>query len=126
VPAGGGLPWSRPRYELVLLALVAVAVLSPIGQVGAEDQSRVCLSEPGEVDFRIDVTNRSAFEATGIALTVKLAPGMQLLGAPGFTRDSGCTGSATLTCNLDFLDPKEAQRRPSGSAFGPLSWANRR
>jgi hypothetical protein len=38
------LPWARPRYELLLLALVAVAALSPIHALAAPDVSRICLT----------------------------------------------------------------------------------
>jgi hypothetical protein len=38
------VPWRRPRYELALLALVAVAALSPVHAVNAQDTSRLCLT----------------------------------------------------------------------------------
>ena len=38
------LPWDRPRHELLLLALVAVAALSPVHAPNAQDQSRRCLT----------------------------------------------------------------------------------
>jgi hypothetical protein len=38
------LPWRRPRYELALLALVAVAALTPIHDVNAQDSSRLCVT----------------------------------------------------------------------------------
>ena len=39
------LPWRRPRNELALLALVAVAALSPVDVGGTQDQTRVCLAK---------------------------------------------------------------------------------
>jgi hypothetical protein len=38
------LPWARPRRELLLLALVAVATLTPLYPLDAQDVSRVCLT----------------------------------------------------------------------------------
>jgi hypothetical protein len=41
----GRLPWARPRYELLLLALVAVAALSPVYVVSTQDVTRLCLTQ---------------------------------------------------------------------------------
>jgi len=41
----GWFPWARPRRELLLLALVAVAALTPIYRFGEQDRSRLCLTE---------------------------------------------------------------------------------
>ena len=38
------LPWSRPRHELVLLALVAAAMLSVVQRASVQDSSRLCLT----------------------------------------------------------------------------------
>src|SRR5260370_105618 len=38
------MPWARPRHELLLLVLVAVAALTPIYAVSAQDVSRLCLT----------------------------------------------------------------------------------
>jgi len=38
------VPWRAPRHELLLLALVAVAALSVVYPVGAQDVSRLCLA----------------------------------------------------------------------------------
>ncbi len=43
--AARAFPWRRPRYELLLLALVAVAVLLPDHSMNAQDQSRLCLTQ---------------------------------------------------------------------------------
>jgi Glycosyltransferase family 87 len=45
IPAPSPLPWRRPRHELLLLALVAVAALSPVYGVNPQDDSRLCLSQ---------------------------------------------------------------------------------
>ena len=36
-------------------------------------------------------------------LTVHLPDGMRLVGPPFYERGSGCTGTSTITCDLDFL-----------------------
>jgi hypothetical protein len=38
-------PWARPRFEVVLLVLVAVIALLPVVPVESQDRSRVCLTE---------------------------------------------------------------------------------
>lgn len=38
------LPWARPRRELLLLALVAVAALGPVYVISPQDISRLCLT----------------------------------------------------------------------------------
>jgi len=38
------LPWRRPRRELLLLALVAAAALSPVYPINTQDVSRLCLT----------------------------------------------------------------------------------
>jgi hypothetical protein len=38
-------PWGKPRRELLVLALVAVAVLSPVYALNAQDNSRLCLAQ---------------------------------------------------------------------------------
>ena len=57
----------------------------------------------GTIDFLTGVTNTGDQTATNVVLTVKLPPGMRLLGPPFYERGSGCTGSTTIVCNLDFL-----------------------
>jgi hypothetical protein len=39
------LPWRRPRHELLLLALVAIAALTIVYPSGAQDVSRMCLTQ---------------------------------------------------------------------------------
>jgi hypothetical protein len=38
-------PWSRPRYELLLLVLIAVVAFAPVNRVSDQDVSRFCLSQ---------------------------------------------------------------------------------
>jgi hypothetical protein len=44
LPAPAPLPWRRPRHELLLLALVALAGLTVVHPPGAQDLSRMCLT----------------------------------------------------------------------------------
>jgi hypothetical protein len=62
------------------------------------------VSVPGdEVDFFVNVENELPEIVRGVGLTVRLPPGLRLLGLPYYERGSGCTGSSTITCNLDYL-----------------------
>src|SRR5262249_40518362 len=45
VSAPSALPWRKPRHELLVLVLVAAAALLPVYAVGAQDNSRLCLSQ---------------------------------------------------------------------------------
>jgi uncharacterized repeat protein (TIGR01451 family) len=59
---------------------------------------------PGdEVDFTVTVRNALNEIVTGLRLTIRLPDGMQLLGPPFYERGSGCTGTTTISCNLDSL-----------------------
>jgi uncharacterized repeat protein (TIGR01451 family) len=57
----------------------------------------------GTIDFLSGVVNTGDQTASNVVLTVKLPSGMRLLGPPFYERGSGCTGSTTVVCNLDFL-----------------------
>ena len=39
-------------------------------------------------------------------LEIVLGRDMRLLGPPSFERGSGCAGTGTLVCSLDFLEPR--------------------
>ncbi len=39
-----GIPWQRPRAELLLLLLIAAVTLSPVAGYDEQDSSRICLS----------------------------------------------------------------------------------
>jgi hypothetical protein len=81
----GTFPWARPRRELLLLALVAVATLTPIYSFGEQDRSRLCLTEAiahGRVSndgCLSGALDRSRF---GGHLYSDKAPGMSLLELP--------------------------------------------
>ncbi len=44
LPQPGPFPWARPRHEVLLLALVALATLTIMRPPGAQDTSRMCLT----------------------------------------------------------------------------------
>ena len=56
------------------------------------------------VEVRVAVLNKDAIVgATGLTATIALPPDARLLGAPAYDRGSGCTGTRTLVCYLDYL-----------------------
>jgi uncharacterized repeat protein (TIGR01451 family) len=57
----------------------------------------------GTIDFLTGVQNTGDQTAGSLVLTVHLPDGMRLVGPPFYERGSGCTGSSTITCDLDFL-----------------------
>jgi hypothetical protein len=79
------IPWSRPRHELLLLILVAVAALSPIYVVSAQDVSRLCLTR-SLVEGRLTIAPcvGNAFDRARFAGRTysDKAPGMSVLAAP--------------------------------------------
>ena len=82
-----GLPWRRPRRELLLLALVAAATLSPVYAIDAQDVSRLCLTQ-ALVHFRVsndycltDIYARDKSVYNGHLYSDK-APGMSVLELP--------------------------------------------
>lgn len=56
------------------------------------------------VSFIVTAWNPTETNITGVMLTIRLTRGMQLLGRPAFERGPGCTGTSTLSCNLEFLE----------------------
>lgn len=62
---------------------------------------------PGQdVEARVVVTNAPGVPtAVDTRLVIALPDGVTLLGAPYYERGSGCSGTTTLTCPLDFLGP---------------------
>jgi hypothetical protein len=81
----GRLAWARPRWELVLLALVAVVGLSPVYSTNAQDVSRLCLTR-ALVQGRLTVSpcvggviDRASYR--GRTYSDK-APGLSLLAVP--------------------------------------------
>jgi uncharacterized repeat protein (TIGR01451 family) len=57
----------------------------------------------GTIDFGTGVLNTGNQTAGNVVLTVQLPSGMRLLGPPFYERGSGCRGTSTIVCNLDFL-----------------------
>ena len=57
----------------------------------------------GEIDFLAGVQNLGTQTASNLVLTVKLPTAMRLLGPPFYERGSGCEGTSTIVCHLDFL-----------------------
>ena len=79
------LPWRRPRRELLILSLVAVAALSPVYPQDSQDPSRLCLAQAlsrGSLSADSclsDVFDRSSH---GGHLYSDKAPGLSILQLP--------------------------------------------
>jgi Dolichyl-phosphate-mannose-protein mannosyltransferase/Domain of unknown function DUF11 len=61
-----------------------------------------------EADFAIFVQNTGTATAGDVMLTIRLFPGMTLVGPPFHERGPGCTGSGPIVCDLDFLPAGES------------------
>jgi hypothetical protein len=81
-------PWKRPRLERTLLVLVALATLTPVYAINAQDVSRLCLTR-SLVHLRLSAdaclgtawaTDRAQY---GRHLYSDKAPGMSVLEIPG-------------------------------------------
>ncbi len=85
LPAPAPFPWRRPRHELLLLVLAAVATLTVVHPSGAQDISRMCLTRAvihGKLsaDGCLDPSgDRAAF---GGHLYSDKAPGLSFLAVP--------------------------------------------
>ncbi len=80
------LPWRRPRYEVLILGLIAIAVLTPIYAVTAQDVSRVCLTRSlVRLQVSADSCLRTSLDKSryGGHLYSDKAPGMSVLEIPG-------------------------------------------
>jgi hypothetical protein len=78
-------PWRRPRHELLLLALVAVAALTPVYRFGEQDRSRLCLTEAiahGHVSNDACLASALDRASYGGHLYSDKAPGMSILQLP--------------------------------------------
>jgi len=79
------LPWRKPRHELLLLALVAFAALSPIYVPNTQDVSHFCLTRAlthGKLtidDCGGDTLDRSSYNGHSYS---NKAPGMSVLAVP--------------------------------------------
>lgn len=94
LPAPVPFAWRRPRHELLLLVLVAVATLSVVHPAGAQDTSRMCLTEAivhgrlsadaclaGNLDRADFGTNFYSDKTPGVS--VLAIPAAELVGLPG-------------------------------------------
>jgi hypothetical protein len=113
------LPWRRPRHELVLLALVAFAALSPVYVVNAQDVSHFCLTRAmatAELDIDScggDALDRASYnghsysnKAPGMsALAVPAAEAVRLRTAPSwnYVADPRLWGVRVLTSGVAFV-----------------------
>lgn len=61
--------------------------------------------KPGQtIEIRVTVANKeAAVAAAGLRLVLALPTGVTLLGPPAVERGSGCVGTTTLDCYLDYL-----------------------
>lgn len=78
-------PWRRPRHELLLLALVAVAALSTVNVIDVQDASRFCLTDAllhGRVTIDSCIGNGKDRARHGGHLYSNKAPGMSILALP--------------------------------------------
>jgi hypothetical protein len=113
------LPWARPKHELLLLALVAAAALSPVYVVSTQDLSHFCLTRAivaGEL--KIDecagnTVDRSVYNGHYYS---NKAPGLSLFAVPAaeavrlptgskwnFESDPRLWGVRVLTTGLAFV-----------------------
>jgi hypothetical protein len=99
-PAGGGGGAVPPDVAVALTA--AKSVLAP--------------NEP--VEIRVTVSNGEFAAATGLAALIALPPDAALLGPPAFERGSGCVGTGTLDCRLDYLPAAASTLVRFSIAFG--------
>ncbi len=113
------LPWARPRYELLLLALVAVAALSSVYVVSTQDVTRLCLTRAlvhGHLTIQpcagntIDQSSYNNHNYTDKApgISVLAVPAAELTGLPDpanwtFEGDPHLWAVRLLTSGLAFL-----------------------
>ena len=66
-------------------------------------QASSTIYQGGDVVFAVWVENKGNQTANDVVLRVGIPSGLTLLGPPYFERGSGCVGTGTLTCKLDFV-----------------------
>lgn len=79
------VPWARPRRELLLLALVAIAALSPLSVPNPQDTSRICLAEAmlrGHLSNDACLSGTVDYAEYGGHLYSDKAPGLSLIELP--------------------------------------------
>jgi hypothetical protein len=90
------LPWGKPRYELLLLALVAVAALTPLYVGSTQDAAHYCLSRAivaGSLDVEPCAGGGPDIAFYGGHVLSNKAPGMSLLSIPAVEAVRLPTGS---------------------------------
>jgi hypothetical protein len=89
--AVSGYPYAGPPRDL------AVSIEKPTQRIF-----------PGqEADFTVWSSNSSEYQGYGkVVLTIEIPPGAALVGPPSYERGSGCSGTATIVCQLDSLSPR--------------------
>jgi hypothetical protein len=55
------------------------------------------------VNFSVVITSHESVTAERLVLTITLTPGLRLDGRPAYSIGSGCVGTTTIVCNLDYL-----------------------
>jgi Domain of unknown function DUF11 len=70
--------------------------------------TRTSASPGEEVDFTVYLDNPTRDTLTQVLLTLKLSDGLKLLGPPFYERGSGCVGTSTIVCNIDFLEARSS------------------
>jgi len=118
------LPWRRPRHELLLLALVALATLLPAYRTSDPDATRLCLSR-AIVDGRLTVAPCLAdsvdYARYGGRVYSDKAPGMSVLAVPAVAAVR--LGPATSWLSTDDLRVWAVRVLTSGIAFVLLAAA---
>src|SRR5581483_10718207 len=117
---------ARPaRSAAFALAVVAAMLaLARIATKPIEVRTAIAASTaaafPGdEVDFVVTVTNETGTFLPNAAVVISLPQGMTLLGRPTQERGPGCTGTTTVTCDLDFLEAHMVTRVHLGVRIDP-------
>ncbi len=85
LPVPAQLPWRRPRFELLLLALVAAVALSPVDHASDPDASRLCLSQAlvhGRLTISPCIGWSVDFSRYDGRIYSDKAPGMSVLSVP--------------------------------------------
>jgi Ca2+-binding RTX toxin-like protein len=95
-PSTGGSSGGQPGPTPPNLGLT-LAAKTPSVSVGGTDDLVVTAVDAGG-------------GSTRVALTIVLPGGLALVGPPAFERGSGCAGTTTIVCDLDFLEPSRPTR----------------
>ena len=123
------LPWRRPRRELLILSLVAVAALSPVYPQDSQDPSRLCLAQAlsrGSLSADSclsDVFDRSShgghlYSDKAPGLSILQLPSERIFGLGQGTREVACLLPPALggprAVGRPPVRPLRVPRRPCG------------